>query len=114
MWIILAAALLISPEQADSSPTSSQDEIVILGERMRRIRLGTKTDRRTGLTRCVVKRPSGDPSFDTMMCNALLACAKTVRTESQMEACMRPSMNAYVQQRIARRASSKPSDNADR
>ncbi|QJU60437.1 hypothetical protein HL653_03740 [Sphingomonas sp. AP4-R1] len=82
------------PTYAPTSPAA--DEIVVLGERMRRLKLATKTDRKTGATTCLFKRRSGDPAFDTLMCDALLACAKTVTTRSQMEACIGPHVEAYA------------------
>ncbi len=106
--ILLAAALwaLQAPavQQADSAP---EPEIVIIGERMRRLKLITRTDRKTGVTRCLFKRHSGDQAFDRMMCNAVLTCAETVRTRRQMEACLAPHISAFAAQLKARREASR-------
>lgn len=101
--ILLAALMLVAPS-ADAPTPPAPDEIVVLGERMRRLKLGTKTDRKTGATSCVFRRRSGDAAFDTLMCDALLACAKTVTTRPEMEACIGPHVEAYARQWATRHA----------
>ncbi len=106
--LLLAAALLLpahgqDTQPAPTTPPPSADEIVVIGERMRRLKLGTKTDRKTGATICVFRRRSGDPAFDAMMCEAVLTCAKTVKTPSQMESCLAPTIQAYARDMTARR-----------
>jgi hypothetical protein len=93
---LLAVLLLASAGQAAEAPPTPEDAIVIVGERMRRLKLATKTERKTGATRCVFKQRSGDEAFDAMMCGAVLGCAKIVRTGKQMEACMAPHINEYA------------------
>jgi hypothetical protein len=95
---ILLAALMLAAQPADAPTPPPEDEIVVLGERMRRLKLATKTDRKSGVTSCVFKRRSGDPAFDTLICDALLACSKTVTTRPQMEACISPHIEAYARQ----------------
>ena len=75
----------------------------MVGERMRRLKLETRTDRKTGLTKCVFKRRSGDAAFDTLMCDAVLSCARTVTTRSQMESCIAPRIDAYARDMAQRR-----------
>ncbi len=106
--LLLAVALLLpahvqDAQPAPTTPPPSADEIVVIGERMRRLKLGTKTDRKTGATICVFRRRSGDPAFDAMMCEAVLSCAKTVKTTAQMEACLGPTVQAYARDMTARR-----------
>lgn len=86
--ILLATALLApQPVAAAHAPP---DDVVVIGERIRRLKLTTKTDRKTGTTRCIVKRGSGDPSLDATMCDAVRSCAATARTSQAMEACVKP------------------------
>ncbi|MET0246020.1 MAG: hypothetical protein ABW182_04655 [Sphingomonas sp.] len=71
--LLLAATLLLPRHLQDAPPPPpSADEIVVIGERMRRLKLSTKTDRKTGAPICVFRRRSGDPAFDAMMCEAVL------------------------------------------
>jgi hypothetical protein len=97
--LIAVAALTL---QAEPPPASDAPEITVIAERMRRLKLETKTDRKTGVTQCVLKRSSGDKAFDTMMCNAVLGCAKTVSKSAEMEACLAPQMAAYSRELAAR------------
>lgn len=108
--LLLAAALLLpahgqDKQAAQTTPPPSADEIVVIGERMRRLKLSTKTDRKTGAPICVFRRRSGDRAFDAMMCEAVLTCAKTVKTVPQMEACVGPTVQAYARDLTARRRS---------
>ena len=91
MTTLLALFLL-----AQAAPPPAADDIVVLGERMRRLKLVTRTDRRTGISRCVFKRRSGDPAFDTLMCDAVLACATRVKTGPEMQACLAPTISDYA------------------
>lgn len=104
--LALLAGLLVQAEAPPAAVTSP--EILVLAERMRRIRLETRTDRRSGASSCVFKRRSGDAQFDTIMCTTLLACAPTVKTAAAMEACMAPAMSAYARQLAARPATPTP------
>jgi hypothetical protein len=100
--LLLAAAML--GLQARTAPTTlAPEDVVVVGERMRRLKLETKTDRKTGSSRCVFKRRSGDGAFDTLMRETVLSCARTVTTLSQMEACIAPRVEAYARQ-LGRRA----------
>ncbi|MEN3749643.1 hypothetical protein TPR58_20890 [Sphingomonas sp. HF-S3] len=102
---LLLAATLLLPRHVQEAPPPSADEIVVIGERMRRLKLSTKTDRKTGAPICVFRRRSGDPAFDAMMCEAVLTCAKTVKTVPQMETCVGPTVQAYARDLTARRRS---------
>lgn len=103
MVMLLAAAMLAL--QAEAALTrSSPEEIVVVGERLRRLKLETRTDRKTDLTKCVFQRRSGDPAFDALMCDAVLSCARTVTTRSQMESCIAPRIDFYAREMARRRA----------
>ena len=84
-------------------PAASEEAIIVVGERMRRLKLRTRTDRKSGAVRCVFKRRSGDEAFDAMMCDAVRGCAATVRTSAQMEACLKPNLDAFARELAARR-----------
>lgn len=108
MAIIAAVSLALLQTEAAPAPPSA-DEIVVMGQRMRRLRLVTRTDKKTGIPICVIKRPSGDPAFDGLMCETTLACAKIVTTRPQMEACISPSVQAYARKLAAGR---RPADSS--
>ncbi|WP_052134865.1 hypothetical protein [Sphingomonas sp. 37zxx] len=79
-----------------SPPPAAPDDIIVTGqraERLKRLRMTTKLDRKTGTTHCVYKRRSGDPALDDAVCNAVLACVPKVRTIEEMQACIAPTMN---------------------
>ncbi len=81
-----------------SSPVAEND-IVVTGrrvERLKRLRMTAKPDPRTGITRCVYKRRSGDPALDAAVCDAVLACVPKVSTVKDMQACIAPTMNSLV------------------
>jgi hypothetical protein len=102
---LLSAALFaaIQPEAATVQPADGQD-IVVTGERMKRIRVATKHDRKTGLDRCIVKRTSGDPGLDASICEVVLECAKTARKRVQMEACLAPRLAEIARQSAHRKS----------
>ncbi|HXH16256.1 MAG TPA: hypothetical protein VNJ10_09010 [Sphingomonas sp.] len=84
--------------QTVSAPTSADDIVVTARrmERLKRLRMTTKLDRATGITRCIFKRRSGDPALDAAVCNAVLACVPKVKTIQEMRACVAPAMDALV------------------
>ncbi len=100
--ILAAIALLAQTAPPASTP---DDEIVVIGQRLRNIRIMAKRDRRTGIKRCVLKPTTGDPLLDTGVCQAYSACVPTARTAGEMEACMRPplerEMKAWQERRKA-------------
>jgi hypothetical protein len=94
MLLYLASLAMLAALQADaaSAPSADLPDIVVNGQRMKRIKIDTRRDRRTGVQRCVVKRSSGDSGLDTAFCNAVLTCAKTAGTKSDMEVCLAPRL----------------------
>lgn len=94
--MILAAALLAAQT---APPPATPDDIVVTGrrlERLKRLRMTTKLDRKAGVTRCIFKRPSGDPALDAAVCDAVLVCVPKVKTVEQMRACIAPTMDSLV------------------
>lgn len=91
---VIGALLMAVQSAAPVEP--SPEEVVIIGERMRRLKLSTKTDRKTGVTRCVIKRSSGDQGFDAAICQGTLSCGAWVRTVPQMNACLKPHVERAV------------------
>ncbi|NJC10034.1 hypothetical protein [Polymorphobacter fuscus] len=102
--MILLAALLLT--QAAAVPAETGDIVVTAQrmERLKRLRMTTKIDRRTGTTRCHFKRRSGDPLLDDAVCNAVLACVPAVRTVQEMQNCIAPTMTALLAADVTWRA----------
>ncbi len=92
--LTMVAALMLA--QAAPPAPSPEDDIVVIGERLRKIRITAKRDRLTGVKRCVLKPSTGDPLLDTGICQAYLTCVPSVRTGREMEACMRPPLEREV------------------
>ncbi|GGE82468.1 hypothetical protein [Sphingomonas prati] len=93
--ILLAFALVAQTVP----PPAATDDIVVTArrmERLKRLRMTTKLDQATGVTRCIFKRRSDDPALDSAVCNAALACVAKVKTVEEMRACIAPAMNALV------------------
>jgi hypothetical protein len=95
--MIPAVIALLAMQATVLSEAAPSDEIVVIGERMRRIRVVTRRDRKTGRQRCIVRRSSGDDALDAAVCTATLACAETETTADGMAACMRTHMLAIAQ-----------------
>ena len=100
MMLILIG--VIAAQAAPPAPVPS-DEVVVIGERMKRIRVVTRRDRKSGATLCIVRRTSGDAGLDSAICDATLACAQTETKTEGMIDCLNPRI-AAVAQRFAKRS----------
>jgi hypothetical protein len=94
--MILLATLFV----LQSKPSVvAEDEIVVTArriERLRRLSVSIKHDKKTDAYRCIIKRRSGDPSLDGIVCDAALTCAPKVQSREDARACMAPTMDALV------------------
>ena len=98
--IVAMIALLTAQAEPVSDPGA---DIVVVGQRMKRIRVVTRHDRKTGTNRCIVRRSSRDPALDAAFCEAALACAATETKREGMNACMGSRLTA-IARRFARPA----------
>lgn len=102
--MILVVLLLVAQM---APPPTTTDDIVVTGrrlERLKRLRMTTKLDRKTGVTRCIFKRRSGDPALDAAVCNAVLACVPQVKTVEEIRGCIAPTMDSLVTKGVPWRA----------
>ncbi|HEX8239133.1 MAG TPA: hypothetical protein VF574_05265 [Allosphingosinicella sp.] len=97
--LMLAALALAAPPQA--SPPRVEEDIVIIGQRVRKVKFRIKSDK-AGRTVCRIKRSSGDAEIDGLACEAARGCIAS-RSESAMVACLTPKMNQIPEQIAARR-----------
>ena len=86
--------LAILAVQAPEPPLG--EDIVVVAERMKRVRVVTTTDKKTGQRRCIIRRTSGRALLDEAFCDATLACASVETKLDGMLSCMRTRMPAIA------------------
>jgi hypothetical protein len=81
---VIVAALLLAVQAVTPVAEPSAEDIVVTARRSaaRRLRIVTKTDRRTGDIRSVFKRRSGDAALDAGMCAGPSFCPPPVTPDS--------------------------------
>lgn len=100
---MIAALLLLAaqPAAAAAEPASAENDIVVIGRRVQKIKFRLKTDK-SGKAVCRIKRSSGDPDIDGLACDAARSCMRS-STEEAMVACLTPRLNQIPAQIAARR-----------
>jgi hypothetical protein len=99
--MILLTLIAALAAQAPPATATPDEDIVVVGERMDRIRVVTYHDRKSGTTGCRVRRSSGDDRLDGAVCAATLASARTETKVEGMVACMNQQM-ADISRRFAK------------
>jgi hypothetical protein len=101
---MIAALLLLAaqPAAAAAEPASAENDIVIIGRRVQKIKFTLKTDK-AGKAVCRIKRSSGDPEIDDLACDAARACMHST-SQAAMNACLTPRFNQIPVQIAARRS----------
>lgn len=69
--------MLLSLQTAPSTPTPSEDEIVVIAQKMRLIEVDLKVGKRQGkmtLRGCRISRPSGRAELDAVPCDVAQQC----------------------------------------
>lgn len=100
---MIAALLLVAqPAAAAAEPVSPENDIVIIGQRVQKLKFRLKTDK-SGKAVCRIKRSSGDPEIDGLACDAARACMHSA-SEAAMTACLTPRFNQIPAQLAARRS----------
>jgi hypothetical protein len=98
--ILLAALALAVPTDA-ASP--SQADIVIIGQRVRKLKFRIKLDR-AGRVVCRITRTSGDPEIDGLACDTARPCVRSdIVTKAAMMACLTPRWERLAAQIAERR-----------
>lgn len=79
-------------------PPASAEDIVVIGRRLKRLSITLKRDHKTGATRCVFKRRSGDLRLDEQVCSAALTCFGhiTLVSKAQIQAEMTTCMTSAI------------------
>lgn len=89
---MIAGLLLLAaqPAAAAAEPSPSGNDIVIIGEKVRKLNFRIKLDK-AGQVRCRIIRSSGDPEIDSLACDAARPCVRPdITTRAAMEACLGP------------------------
>lgn len=104
LLMMITAMMAQAASQPQIMPTlEPSGDILVIAERMRRVRVVTRHDRKTGVRRCIVRRSSGIDPLDGAVCGATLACAQTETKLEGMLTCMRLRM-PMIAQRFAKPA----------
>lgn len=91
--LILALLLLQAPPQLQAAEPPPE-EILVMGERLKRLRFSARVDKR-GVVRCKIKRSSGDAKVDAIACQAVEDCApRNLRDAPAVQACMEERLRA--------------------
>lgn len=98
---MIGALLLLAAQPATADAVPLENDIVIIGQKVRKIKFTLKSDK-AGKPVCRIKRSSGDPEIDSLACDAARACMHSA-SESVMNACLTPRFNQIPAQIAARR-----------
>lgn len=84
------------------------DEVVVNGERIRRLEIKVSRDRKTKAVGCRLKRPSGDPKLDAAICAEAVACDEASAKRATLQTCLMPRVEAAIRARYPGRDIGKP------
>lgn len=95
MGSLLCASVVAPALALQTTPSlisaQSEQEIVVIGTRLRNIRFKLRRDGKTMAGSCRVTRTSGDVMLDTMACEAAVECMGTKKvTVPDFNKCMTP------------------------
>jgi hypothetical protein len=87
---MITALLLLAAQRAEAAPVAAEEDIVVTGERIRKLKFRIKLDK-AGRTVCRVTRSSGDREIDGLACDTARPCVRPdIVTKAAMEACLAP------------------------
>jgi hypothetical protein len=97
--------VFLALQAATPAPPPSEDEIVVIAQKMRLIEVDMKVGKREGkmeLRRCHVTRPSGRAELDVIPCDVAQQCmVEGVASRKQLTACVEDKSNARVDAIVA-------------
>ena len=95
---MIALALLAAA--ATPAPSAATPDIVVVAEKLRKIRLSADSDDQGRITACRVTVSSGDAKLDAYACEATRACATAgVRSGDAVADCVDGRMIAFATNR---------------
>jgi hypothetical protein len=100
---MIAALLLLAAQPAPAAvqPSPSENDIVVIGQKVRKVKFRVKADK-AGNAVCRITRSSGDSEIDALACEAGRACAHST-SQSAMIACITPRWKQIATQVAERR-----------
>lgn len=102
---MIVALLLFAaqPAAAASAGPAPENDIVIIGQRVRKLKFRIKLDK-AGRVLCRITKSSGDAEIDGLACDAARPCVRPdIVTEVAMNACLAPRWVQLPAQIAARR-----------
>ena len=94
---LLFSLLLTLQAAAPALPPPAEEPIVIVANRLDRVRFNLSLNRLTGAMKCRIARSSGNPAIDRYMCDVARYCARTSRpAASAIEQCIAERKRAYL------------------
>ncbi|WCM25148.1 hypothetical protein NDN01_13805 [Sphingomonas sp. QA11] len=101
--MMLALALQLAGPAAP--PEEPIEDIVVLGQRLKRVGVSMKIDRKGRLRVCRVTHSVGDAELDRFWCDAGVACAATrPKDAAALTACIEARKDEYLERVIAMRS----------
>jgi hypothetical protein len=98
--MVAAALLLIAQSPPALAEAPPDQDIVVIGERLKKVRFKVKRDRKTGLGTCRITRSSGDAALDAMACGAAVACMGPDKVSgAAFFQCLNPRWKALIETR---------------
>ena len=98
-------ALALQAAASGTQVAEPVEDIVVLGERLKRVGVSMKIDRKGRLRACQVTRSVGDPELDRFWCEAGVACAATKpKDAAALTACVEGRKEEYLERVFALRS----------
>jgi hypothetical protein len=102
----LLCASTVAPTYAQQGQPATfyqpEQEIFVIGKRLRSVRFHMKRDRKTMAGSCRITRKSGDLMLDAMVCEAAVACMGNRKISGpDFNSCMTPRWQALTNKRAA-------------
>lgn len=100
---MIESLLLFAAQPAVAEPAPAGNDIVVIGQRVRKVKFRIKLDK-AGRTVCRIARSSGDADIDGLACDAARFCVRPdIVTKEAMTACLAPRWAQLPAQIAARR-----------
>ncbi|GAA4770122.1 hypothetical protein GCM10023219_15760 [Stakelama sediminis] len=98
--MLLAALLLVSQAAPVAAPVSADPgDLVVMGEKLRRLRMNIAMDGPRTMKSCAVTMSSGDPAIDKQACSSASYCASEGRDHDEtMADCIDNALKDFVRQ----------------
>ena len=101
---MIGALLLLAAQPAAAAPVPLENDIVVIGQRLTKLKAKVSTDRQ-GRLRCRIKKSSGDSGLDAAFCGIAQHCVEAnPASAAVLEACMTRRKDEMIAALAASRA----------